>query len=93
MTESKDTTNNRSKATKISDFFRNIIIPILSVVFGAGMIWAGLKNKVDNNAYAISDLEVRCEQVEDDQNEIKQELSGINAKLEYIIKEIDKLDN
>jgi len=86
-------TNNLEKSEKILGIVRNYIIPLVVFICGLSVAWAILDSSVKNNALAIEELEVKCTETERITNLVLQRLSSIDAKLEYIVKEIDSLSS
>jgi len=87
MTKFKST--NGSMNLKLLNILQTYVIPFIVSLVGAGMLWASLNNVVTSNVLAIGDLKVQCDQTESTINLVLQRLASIDAKLEYIIKEID----
>lgn len=85
-------TNNLEKSEKILGIARNYIIPLVVFICGLAVAWAILDTSVKSNTLAIEELEVKCSETERITNLVLQRLSSIDAKLEYIIKEIDTLN-
>lgn len=77
---------------KILGIVKNYIIPFIVFITGFAVAWSALDSSVKSNAMAIEDLELRCTETERATNLVLQRLSSIDAKLEYIIKEIDNLN-
>lgn len=77
---------------KILGIAKNYIIPFIVFITGLAVAWSALNSSVKSNATAIEDLELRCTETERTTNLVLQRLSSIDAKLEYIIKEIDNLN-
>lgn len=77
---------------KILGIAKNYIIPLVVFITGLAVAWSTLDSSVKSNAMAIEDLELRCTETERTTNLVLQRLSSIDAKLEYIIKEIDNLN-
>lgn len=77
---------------KILGIAKNYIIPFIVFITGLAVAWSALNSSVKSNAMAIEDLELRCTETERTTNLVLQRLSSIDAKLEYIIKEIDNLN-
>jgi hypothetical protein len=86
-------TNNLEKSEKILGIAKNYIIPLVVFICGLAVAWAILDTSVKSNAFAIEKLEVRCAETERTTNLVLQRLSSIDAKLEYIVKEIDSLSS
>lgn len=84
--------NNFEKSEKILGIARNYIIPVVVFICGLSVAWAILDSSVKNNALAIEELEFKCSEAERATNIVLQRLASIDAKLEYIVKEIDTLN-
>lgn len=80
-------TNNSLK--KIPDILLKYIVPFVSLIVGLVLAWSALSSNVNNNAQAIELLNDRVYNNEKTINIVLQRLEGIDAKLEYIIKDID----
>lgn len=81
------------KSEKVLGAIKNYLVPLIVFICGLAVAWASLSGSVEINTYAIEDLERRCTNNEEATNIVLQRLSSIDAKLEYLIKEVDKLNN
>jgi len=77
---------------KILGIVKNYIIPFIVFITGLAVAWSALNSSVKSNAVAIEELEVKCSETERATNIVLQRLASIDAKLEYIVKEIDTLN-
>lgn len=71
---------------------KEYIIPIIVFIIGASITYANLNNRLVAYASAIDQLEIKQQNMENTENIILQRLSSIDAKLEYIISTLDKLE-
>jgi len=86
----KEQTEN--KWLKILAVAKEYIIPLFALVVGASIAYANLNNRLVAYASAIDQLEIKQQNIENTENIILQRLSSIDAKLEYIISTLDKLE-
>lgn len=77
---------------RITEIFKGIILPIISVIVAVAIGWNVVTNKITMNENNISDLKNRVYAAEQTENEILQRLASIDTKLEYIIKALDSLN-
>jgi len=85
--------NNLEKSEKILGIARNYIIPLVVFITGLAVAWSVLDSSVKSNALAIDHLEVQCSDASSTINIALQRLASIDAKLEYLVKEIDSLSS
>jgi hypothetical protein len=81
-----------NRTEKALSFIKAYIVPIVIVIVSVSVAWAVLRNAVTDNAFAIEELEVRCEKNEEMTQLILQRLSSIDTNLEYIKKAVERLD-
>lgn len=81
----------QNKWLKILSVAKEYIIPLFALVIGASIAYANLNNRLVTYASAIDQLEIKQQNMENEENIILQRLSSIDAKLEYIISTLDKL--
>lgn len=86
----KEQTEN--KWLKILSVAKEYIIPLFALVVGASITYANLNNRLVAYASAIDQLEIKQQNMENTEDIILQRLSSIDAKLEYIISTLDKLE-
>lgn len=86
----KEQTEN--KWLKILEVAKEYIIPLFALVVGASITYANLNNRLVAYASVIDQLEIKQQNMENTENIILQRLSSIDAKLEYIISTLDKLE-
>jgi len=78
---------------KILGIAKNYIIPFIVFITGLAVAWSVLDSSVKSNALAIDHLEVQCSEASSTINIVLQRLASIDAKLEYLVKEIDSLSS
>ena len=78
---------------KILGIAKNYIIPFIVFITGLAVAWSALDSSVKSNALAIDHLEVQCSEASSTINIVLQRLASIDAKLEYLVKEIDSLSS
>lgn len=79
-----------NKLEKAMEVVKNYVVPGIALISSIAIAWSILNNTVSHNAEAIGDLETRCEKNEQVVQLILERLASIDAKLEYIVKELDK---
>jgi len=81
------------KKPKFNGYFRIFreIIYIISIVIVLVFTWANLSNAVENNSGNIQKHSYKIEKLEEFKEEVGGDIREIKTKLEYIIKELDKL--
>lgn len=77
---------------KILSLTKEYLIPFLALIVGISIAYANLNNRLVAYASAIDQLEIKQQNMENTENIILQRLSSIDAKLEYIISTLDKLE-
>lgn len=82
----------QNKWLRLLALAKEYIIPLFALVVGASITYANLNNRLVAYASAIDQLEIKQQNIEDTENIILQRLSSIDAKLEYIISTLDKLE-
>lgn len=81
------------KSEKVLGVIKNYLVPLIVFICGLAVAWTALNGNVKINTYAIEDLERRSTKNEEVIDIVLQRLSSIDAKLEYLVKEVDKLNN
>lgn len=84
-------TNGIAKIEKVTGILKQYVIPVVAWIAAMAVGWALMSNTVTSNSVRLEKLEVRAEENDDIHSLILQRLSSIDTKLEYIIKELDKL--
>ena len=82
----------QNKWLKILAVAKEYIIPIIVFIIGASITYANLNNRLAVYADSINELEVKQVEMEGVESLILQRLASIDAKLEYIISTLDKLE-
>lgn len=82
----------QNKWLRLLALAKEYIIPIIVFIIGASITYANLNNRLVAYASAIDQLEIKQQNMENTENIILQRLSSIDAKLEYIISTLDKLE-
>lgn len=77
---------------KILSLTKEYLIPLIALIIGISIAYANLNNRLIVYASAIEQLETKQEDMEEVENIMLQRLASIDAKLEYIISTLDKLE-
>lgn len=87
---------NATKITKYADFVKQYIVPIVTIIFIAGVFWSRFNGELTSHAQDLLRLDAKVEAHEikqvDYEKDIASRLSSIETKLDYIIKALDKAD-
>ena len=75
---------------KISEIIKEYFAPVIMIIVGFAVSWALMSGKVTMTMARVDKLEIHAEEQDDCMELILQRLIGIDTKLEYIIKELDK---
>lgn len=81
----------QNKWLRLFALAKEYIIPIIVFIIGASMAYANLNNRLAVYADSINELEVKQVEMEGVESLILQRLASIDAKLEFIISSIEKI--
>ena len=81
----------QNKWLRLLALAKEYIIPIIVFIIGASITYANLNNRLAVYADSINELEVKQVEMEGVESLILQRLASIDAKLEFIISSIEKI--
>lgn len=82
----------QNKWLRLLALAKEYIIPIIVFIIGASITYANLNNRLAVYADSINELEVKQVEMEGVESLMLQRLASIDAKLEFIITSIEKLE-
>lgn len=81
----------QNKWLRLFALAKEYIIPIIVFIIGASMTYANLNNRLAVYADSINELEVKQVEMEGVESLVLQRLASIDAKLEFIISSLEKI--